>query len=98
MSDTLYGITHLFFPSTSTQKSIYWSTNNFKHPLKAHTLFCLLPRWSLAEIQTFLLLQNDAENPTDFILTVMGNRIKCELEGVRKNSLLLLWGFKGERR
>ena len=51
MSDTLYGITHLFFHSNSTQKSIYCSTNNFEHPLKAHTLFCLSPRQSFEEIQ-----------------------------------------------
>ena len=53
MSDTLYGITHLFLPSNSTQKSIYCSTNNFEHPLKAHTLFFLYPRQNLEEIQTF---------------------------------------------
>ena len=35
MSDTLYGITHLFFPSNSTQESIYCSTNNFKHTLSS---------------------------------------------------------------
>ena len=53
MSDTLYGITYLFLHSNLTQKSIYCSTNNFEHPLKAHTLFCLFPRQSFAEIQTF---------------------------------------------
>ena len=51
MSDTLYGITHLFLPSNSTQKSIYCSTNNFEHPLKAHTLFFLFSRQNLEEIQ-----------------------------------------------
>ena len=51
MSDTLYGITYLFLHSNLTQKSIYCSTNNFEHPLKAHTLFFLFPRQSLEEIQ-----------------------------------------------
>ena len=53
MSDTLYGITHLFFPSNLTQESIYCSTNNFKHLTQSTHLFLPLPRWSFEEIQTF---------------------------------------------
>ena len=79
MSVTLYGITHLFLPSNSTQKSIYRSTNNSKHPLKAQTLFCLFRRWSLAEIQTFLLLQNDDGETYGFYTSSTGDSIQSEL-------------------
>ena len=54
MSVTLYGITHLFLPSNRAQKSIYCSTNNFEHPLKAHTPCCLSSGKALEKSKTFL--------------------------------------------
>ena len=38
------------------------------------------------------------KNLVDFIVVVKGKCIKCELAGVEIYFLLLLWGFKGERR
>ena len=37
------------------------------------------------------------ENPKDFIVAVMGNRIKCELMVVGIYSVRPFWGFKVER-
>ena len=42
--------------------------------------------------------EDDNEESCGFIVVVMGKCIKCELAGVEIYFLLLLWGFKGERR
>ncbi len=56
MSDTLYGITHLFFHSNSTQKSIYCSTNNFKHLVQSTHLFLSLPPVKPCRNPTFFIV------------------------------------------
>ena len=59
MSDTLYGITHLFFHSNSTQKSIYCSTNNFKHLVQSTHLFLSLPPVKPCRNPNFFYSTND---------------------------------------
>ena len=78
MSDTLYGITHLFFHSNSTQKSIYCSTNNFKHLVQSTHLFLSLPPVKPCRNPTFFIVPT-ITNLSDSILAVLGDSIQSEL-------------------
>ena len=80
-------------------ESVSYYGNNNKHPKgfkkimrSTHPLICT------SEIHRGKYGLNQFLDLTDFIITIIGNDIQWELEGVGTCSILPLWGLKDERR